>query len=193
MRNQPDEVLVSMYAQGEDLAFDELLRRYKQKLYNYIYQVVQNREVAEDIFQDTFTKVIVNIRQNRYQEMGRFVGFIFRVAHNLIIDYYRQEQLANTLTDGDAGYDIFNNQELSDPSFEDRIAETQIMNDVRRLIRFLPANQQEIVQMRYYQNKSFKEIADILGISINTALGRIHYAIINMRKMAMEHNIELTV
>lgn len=193
MRNQPDEVLVSMYAQGEDLAFDELLRRYKQKLYNYIYQVVQNREVAEDIFQDTFTKVIVNIRQNRYQEMGRFVGFIFRVAHNLIIDYYRQEQLANTLTDGDAGYDIFNNQELSDPSFEDRIAETQIMSDVRRLIRFLPANQQEIVQMRYYQNKSFKEIADILGVSINTALGRIHYAIINMRKMAMEHNIELTV
>lgn len=193
MRNQPDEILVSMYAQGEDQAFDELLRRYKQKLYNYIYQVVQNREVAEDIFQDTFTKVIVNIRQNRYQEMGRFVGFIFRVAHNLIIDYYRQEQLANTLADGDTGYDVFNNQDICESSFEDHIAESQILNDVRRLIRFLPANQQEIVQMRYYQNKSFKEIADLLGISINTALGRIHYAIINMRKMAMEHNIELTV
>lgn len=193
MRNQPDETLLALYAEGNDSAFDELLNRYQQKLYTYILSVVQNRELTEDIFQDTFAKVIATVRDNRYKEMGRFVGFLFRVAHNRIIDHYRQAAVANNITEDDAGYDIFNNQQLASPSFEEKVSEEQIVLDIRRLIRFLPVNQREIIVMRYYREMSFKEISDILGVSINTALGRVRYAILNMRKMAEEHGIELTV
>jgi len=191
MKNLSDDTLISLYAQGKNEAFDELLNRYKEKLYSYIYLIVQQRELAEDIFQDTFTRVIVTIKQQRYNEKGRFLGFLFRVAHNLIIDAYRQEQNAQFINPTEAGYDIFNDKELSDPSLEDQITNEQILLDVRRLIKFLPENQQEIIKMRFYKGMSFKEIADLKRISINTALGRMRYAILNMRRMAEEHNISL--
>lgn len=191
MKNLSDDALIALYQQGKNEAFDELLSRYKEKLYNYIYLVVQNREMAEDIFQDTFTKVIITLKQNRYNEKGRFLGFLFRVAHNLIIDIYRQEQYAQFVNPTEAGYDIFNDKELADPSQEDNITYEQILVDVRRLIRFLPENQREIIMMRFYKGMSFKEIADRKEISINTALGRVRYAIMNMRRMAEEHNISL--
>lgn len=191
MKNLSDDALIALYQQGKNEAFDELLSRYKEKLYNYIYLVVQNREMAEDIFQDTFTKVIITLKQNRYNEKGRFLGFLFRVAHNLIIDIYRQEQYAQFVNPTEAGYDIFNDKELADPSQEDTITYEQILVDVRRLIRFLPENQREIIMMRFYKGMSFKEIADRKEISINTALGRVRYAIMNMRRMAEEHNISL--
>ena len=153
--------------------------------------IVQNRELAEDIFQDTFTRVIVNIKQGRYNEKGRFLGFLFRVAHNLIVDLYRQEQYAQFVNPSEAGYDIFNNKDLCDPSFEDQMTDLQIKQDVRRLINYLPNSQREIIMMRYYKGMSFKEIADVKQISINTALGRVRYAILNMRKIAEQHNIIL--
>lgn len=191
MKNLSDDRLVQLYEQGKNEAFDELLYRYKEKLYTYIYMIVQNRELAEDIFQDTFTRVIVNIKQGRYNEKGRFLGFLFRVAHNLIVDLYRQEQNAQFVNPSEAGYDIFNNKDLCDPSFEDQMTDLQIKQDVRRLINYLPNSQREIIMMRYYKGMSFKEIADIKQISINTALGRVRYAILNMRKIAEQHNIIL--
>lgn len=191
MKNLSDDRLVQLYEQGKNEAFDELLYRYKEKLYTYIYMIVQNRELAEDIFQDTFTRVIVNIKQGRYNEKGRFLGFLFRVAHNLIVDLYRQEQYAQFVNPSEAGYDIFNNKDLCDPSFEDQMTDLQIKQDVRRLINYLPNSQREIIMMRYYKGMSFKEIADVKQISINTALGRVRYAILNMRKIAEQHNIIL--
>lgn len=191
MKNLTDEQLIASYAEGKNEAFDELLNRYRDKLYTYIYMVVQNRELTEDLFQDTFTKVIVTIKNNRYNEKGRFMGFLFRVAHNLIVDIYRQEQNAQFINPSEVGYDLFNDKDLCDPSHEDELTNTQILRDVRRLIRFLPENQQEIIMMRFYKGLSFKQIADIKNISINTALGRMRYAILNMRRMAEEHNISL--
>lgn len=191
MKNLTDDVLVTLYSKGHNEAFDELLSRHKDKLYTYIYMIVQNREMAEDIFQDTFTKVIVTIKQGRYNEKGRFLGFLLRVAHNLVVDIYRQEQNAQFINPTEAGYDIFNDKALSDPSFEEQMSNVQIRQDIRKLITFLPDNQQEIIMMRFYKGLSFKEIADLKNISINTALGRVRYAILNMRKMAEQHNIAL--
>ena len=193
MRNLSDDRLVTLYEQGMNEAFDELLNRYKEKLYTYIYMLVQNRELAEDIFQDTFTRVIVTIKQKRYNEKGRFLGLLFRVAHNLIVDVYRQEQNAQFVNPTEAGYDIFNNKDLCSPSFEDEISGQQTLADIRRLVGYLPDSQREIIMMRFYRGMSFKEIADIKKISINTALGRVRYAIMNMRKMAEQHNIVLAV
>ena len=191
MKNLTDDQLIALYAEGANEAFNELLNRYKEKLYTYIYMIVQNRELAEDLFQDTFTKVIVTIRSGRYNEKGRFLGFLFRVAHNLIIDIYRQEQNAQFVCPTEVGFDIFNDRQLCDPSHEDQITNNQILRDVQRLIRFLPDNQQEIIMMRFYKGLSFKEIAERKNISINTALGRLRYAILNMRRMAEEHHISL--
>lgn len=193
MKNLSDDILITLFSEGQNEAFDELLKRYKDKLYNYIYMIVQNREVAEDVFQDTFTRVIVTIKSKRYNEKGRFQGFLFRLAHNLIVDIYRQEQTAQFINPTEAGYDIFNDKELCDQPLEDRVSYEQVLRDVRRLIHFLPENQQEIIRMRYYEDMSFKDIADTLQISINTALGRVRYAIINMRNMAAEHNISLAI
>lgn len=193
MKNLSDDMLIQLFSKGHNEAFDELLNRYKDKLYNYIYMTVQNREIAEDIFQDTFTRVIVTIKSKRYDEQGRFHGYIYRLAHNLIIDFYRQQQTAQFISPTEAGYDIFNDKELCDQPIEDRVSYEQVLRDVRHLIRFLPENQQEIIRMRFYEDMSFKDIADALNISINTALGRIRYAVINMRKMAQEHNISLAV
>lgn len=193
MKNLSDDILITLFSEGHNEAFDELLRRYKDKLYNYIYMIVQNREVTEDVFQDTFTRVIVTIKSKRYNETGRFQGFLFRLAHNLIVDIYRQEQTAQFINPTEAGYDIFNDKELCDQSLEDRVSYEQVLRDVRRLVKFLPENQQEIIRMRYYDNMSFKDIADTLQISINTALGRVRYAIINMRNMAAEHKISLAL
>ena len=197
MKNLSDETLVSLYAQGNNEAFDELLDRYKNNLYVYINSVIQNREVTEDIFQDTFTKVIVTLKSGRYQESGRFVGFLFRVAHNIIIDYFRQQQNAQMIKESDVDYDLFGRREISgeglDVCCEEELSYRQVLNDIRRMIKYLPENQREIVIMRFYKNMSFKEIADELGVGINTALGRIRYAVLNMRKLAEQHHISLAV
>ncbi len=155
--------------------------------------VVQDRDAAEDIFQDTFTKVIVTIKSGRYHESGRFIGFLFRIAHNRIIDSFRQEQSSPCISEGERDYDIFNNRQLADAPYEEMLAARQVQRDIRRLIMALPDNQREVVIMRYYKDMSFKEIAEVTHVSINTALGRMRYAILNIRKMAQEHNIALAV
>lgn len=197
MKNTSDEGLVALYAQGNNSAFDELLNRYKGNLFAYIVSMVQNRELAEDLFQDVFTKVIFTIKNGTYRSQDKFVGFLFRITHNLIIDYYRQSQTAQAVRECDVDYDLFSRPEMlanaMDSSHEDDLSYHQVLSDIRRMIKYLPENQQEIVIMRYYKNMSFKEIADTLGVGVNTALGRVRYAILNMRKLAEVHHISLSV
>ena len=197
MKNLSDEALVSLYAQGKNEAFDELLYRYKDSLYTYIYGVVQNREVAEDIFQDTFTKVIVTLKSGRYQSTGKFEGFLVRIAHTIAVDYYRQQQYAQLIKQSDVDYDLFGTREVAGEglgsSCEEEISYQQVLADIRRMLQYLPENQREIVIMRYYKDMSFKEIADELGVCLNTALGRVRYAVLNMRKLAEQHHISLVI
>lgn len=193
LRMKTDEELVVLYAKGNNNAFDILLSRYQSSIYSYINFIVHNKDLAEDIFQETFVKAIMTIKQNRYTESGKFKAWIMRIAHNLIIDNYRQERIENTISNDDVEVDLFNNMKLCDDSIEDHMVRQQALKDVRKLVEFLPENQREVLVMRYYQDLSFKEIADITGVSINTALGRMRYALLNMRKMAEENRIELSV
>ena len=193
LRMKTDEELVVLYAKGNNTAFDILLNRYKSSIYSYIFFIVHNKELAEDIFQETFVKVIMTIKQGRYTENGKFKAWITRIAHNLIIDNYRQERSENTISNDDVEVDLFNNIKLCDGTIEDNLVRYQVLSDVKKLIRHLPDNQREVLEMRYYQDLSFKEIADITGVSINTALGRMRYAILNKRRMAEENQIELSL
>ena len=188
-----DEELVVAYAQGNNSAFDVLLNRHKSNVYSYIFFIVKSRELAEDIFQETFVKAIVTIKQGRYTENGKFRAWINRIAHNLIIDNYRQEKNEQTISNDECEVDLFNNAKLSDGTIEDEIVREQILGDVKKLVEYLPDNQKEVLLLRYYQDLSFKEIADITGVSINTALGRMRYAILNMRRMVDEKNMILTM
>ena len=193
LASRTDEELVVLYSKGNNEAFDILLNRYKNRIYSYIYYIVKDRELTEDIFQETFVKVITTIKQGRYVETGKFPSWISRIAHNLIIDYYRQEKSENHLSNDEMNPDVFNRKELSEGTIEDSLVQTQIQADIRKLVAALPDNQKEVLIMRYYNNMSFKEIADATNVSINTALGRMRYAILNMRKMAEDHHIELSL
>lgn len=193
LRTITDEQLVLSYSDGNNKAFDILLERHKQSVYNYIYFIVRKKELAEDIFQETFIKAIVNIKQGRYTENGKFRAWISRIAHNLIIDHFRQQKNENTVSNDETAVDLFNNPSLCESTIEDRLIKSQITSDVRKLISCLPESQREVLEMRYYKDLSFKEISDITGVSINTALGRMRYAILNIRKMAEENQIILTL
>lgn len=190
----PDDQLVAAYASGENRAFDILLNRHQNRVFSYIFSVVKNRDVADDLFQETFVKAIATIKQGRYAESGKFSAWISRIAHNLIIDYYRQEKVENIVSaDDEMAADVFNRKELAEANVEDFMVSEQISSDVRRIVDALPENQREVLMMRYYRDMSFKEIAEATNVSINTALGRMRYAIINMRRIADENNIVLTV
>ena len=193
LQKMTDDVLVALYSKGNNQAFDILLERYKDKLYSYIYFSVRNDELAEDIFQETFVKAIVTIQQGRYTENGKFSAWLTRIAHNLIIDLFRQERNENVVSNDETEVDIFNNIKLSDDTIETKLVNEQVLSDVRRLVDVLPDNQREVVYMRFYQDLSFKEISEITGVSINTALGRMRYALLNLRRLAEEKNIELTI
>ena len=186
-----DEELVALFMSGNNEAFDELLQRYQEKLYNYILYIVRNNDVADDIFQETFVKVIVSLRQGRYKETGRFYAWLTRIAHNMLIDQFRFEKNENLIYEEDAEHAWEETSILLDTHRESEIVNEQVLNDVRRIMDHLPDNQREVVYMRYYQDLSFKEISDITGVSINTALGRMRYAILNMRRLAKEHRISL--
>ncbi|MGP1422063.1 MAG: RNA polymerase sigma factor [Tannerella sp.] len=193
LKSMADEELVVMYATGNNAAFDILLNRYKSSVHAYIYYIVRDRDLTEDIFQETFVKVIMTIKQGRYTENGKFKAWITRIAHNLIIDHFRQERNENTISNDEVEVDLFNDMRLCEKTVEDAMVETQVFSDVKKMVEYLPDNQREVLEMRYYQNMSFKEIADRTGVSINTALGRMRYAILNMRRMAEENRIELSI
>ena len=189
---QTDDQLVASYASGNNEAFDALLQRHQSRVYSYIYQMVREKNLAEDIFQETFVKAITTIRQGRYTENGKFSAWISRIARNLVIDYFRQEKTEAAVSSDDENYDVLNRKELSEETIEDAMIDSQIKADIRKLIRHLPKSQRQVLVMRYYRNLSFKEIAEATGVSINTALGRMRYAILNMRRIADENAIALT-
>ncbi len=188
-----DDELVNLFEKGNSSAFETLLSRYQSKVYSYIYLIVRNKELAEDIFQDTFIKAIATIQQGRYIESGKFLGWVNRIAHNLIIDNFRRVKNENTFSADAYEFDIVNNSKLSEKSIEDVISNEQVLNDVVRLIEYLPETQRSVVQMRFFEDLSFKEIAEKTDVSINTALGRMRYAVLNMRKMAQENDVYLAL
>lgn len=155
--------------------------------------IVRKRDVADDIFQDTFVKAVTTLQRGGYTGSGKFGAWLTRIAHNLIIDYFRQDRNGNVISNDESDTDLLNNASLCEQNIEDRMVNVQILADVRRLVFMLPDNQREVVFMRYYQDLSFKEISDITGVSINTALGRMRYALINIRKMAADNGISLTL
>ena len=186
-----DQDLVERYQKGCNEAFDCLLERHKDRLYNYIFFTVRNVDLADDLFQETFVKVILTLRQGRYTESGRFFSWLTRIAHNLIIDHYRQENGVNMVNCDEVERKLFTSADMADASQEATLINHQTLCDVRSLMDHLPEPQREVVFMRFYQDLSFKEIAEITGVSINTSLGRMRYALINMRRMAQEHGISL--
>jgi RNA polymerase sigma-70 factor (ECF subfamily) len=192
LKTMTDEELVILYVQGSNPAFDVLLNRHKNGVHSYIYYIVHDRDLTEDIFQETFLKVITTIKQGRYTENGKFKAWIMRIAHNLIIDYFRQERNENAVSNDEPDMDLLNDVRLCEGTVEDRMVKNQVLSDVRKMIKHLPSNQREVLEMRYYHDMSFKEIADATEVSINTALGRMRYAILNMRRMAEENRIELS-
>ncbi len=192
LQQMTDEQLVELYENGNNKAFEIILMRYKSKVYAYIYLIVHNKELAEDIFQETFCKAIVTIQQGRYTDNGKFLGWINRIAHNLIIDHFRRERNENTCSADSFEFDIIgNNSKLSEKSYEDIVSNEQVLQDVKRLVEFLPESQRSVVKMRFFEDLSFKEIAEKTDVSINTALGRMRYALMNMRKIAEENDVYL--
>lgn len=188
-----DYELITSFINGDERSIELLILRHKSKVYSYISLYIRSRDLADDIFQDTFLKVVQSIRAGRYQDDGRFISWVMRIAHNLIIDHFRREKQLGIVLNDDYEADIFNSRRLTDDNVEDTMVRRQVLRDVRRLIGELPEDQREVVIMRHYAGMSFKEIADMTGVSINTALGRMRYALINMRKMMAEKNITLYV
>lgn len=190
--NMSDEELALLYMKGNNRAFDELLIRNQSKLFTYILFMVKDQDVANDIFQDTFVKVITKLHEGKYTDSGRFSYWITRIAHNVIMDWYRiqkNEHIVEPTEDNDLSN--LKGASVTDTNRENEIINEQILTDVKHMMNCLPASQREVVYMRFYQDLSFKEIADITGVSINTSLGRMRYAILNMRRMAKDHNIIL--
>lgn len=189
-----DETLALLYVGGDNRAFDELLTRNQQKLYSYILFVVRDPELANDVFQDTFVKVITRLQEGKYTDSGKFAFWLTRIAHNIIMDSYRQQQ-SEHIVEPTEDNDLSNlrSEDVMDINRENEYVNAQVMKDVRHMMEALPAPQREVVYMRYYQDLSFKEIAEMTGVSINTSLGRMRYALINMRHMAKQHNIQLSL
>jgi RNA polymerase sigma-70 factor (ECF subfamily) len=188
----PDNILIQQYLNGDNESFEILLTKYKQRIYSFIYSKIKDRDIADDVFQDTFIKVIQTLKKGAYNEEGRFVSWVMRIAHNLIIDHFRRQQRMPMYDTYDHEQDVFYN--LSEPSknIEDMIIDSQIKSDITALMHELPENQYEVLKMRLFQDMSFKEIAERTDVSINTSLGRMRYGLINLRKLIDERNLTMT-
>ena len=186
----PDSILVSNYIQGCETSLETLIKKHKQRLYGFIYSKVQDRDITEDVFQDTFIKVIRTLKLGNYNEEGKFLPWVMRISHNLIIDHFRKSNRMRSFKNTDE-FDIFS--VISDGSLnvEKQLIKEQILSDVRELVKELPEEQKEVLVMRMYKDMSFKEISENTGVSINTALGRMRYALINLRKIIEKNKIIL--
>ncbi len=192
LKTLTDETLVRLYVEGNNEAFNVLLDRYESKVFTYINYIVRNKDVAEDLFQDTFMRVVATLKDGKYAEQQKFSAWLMRITHNILVDYFRHLKNEKNISNDENEIDLFNDIKLADENnVEMQIIKTQNLNGVERIIKMLPENQQEIINLRYYQDMSFKEIAGMLNCSINTALGRTRYALINLRKLAVEHSISL--
>ncbi len=186
-----DAVLVSNYINGDESSLSMLINRHKQRIYSFIYSKVLDRDITEDVFQDTFIKVINTLKRGAYNEEGKFLPWVMRIAHNLVIDHFRKNNRMPKF-DNSGDFSIFSVLSDGDLNAEKKIIKNQVENDVRKLIEELPEDQRQVLVMRMYNDMSFKEISEKTGVSINTALGRMRYALINMRKIIEKHNIILT-
>jgi len=188
-----DKELIGRYLQGNHASLEIIISRHQNRIYAYILMIVKNKELADDLFQDTFIKVINTIRAGSYNEEGKFLQWVMRIAHNLIIDHFRKSNRIPVIDNSkNEDFNIFDTLNIMDESIEDRMITEQIHKDVRNLIELLPDEQREVLYMRHYAEMSFKDIAEVTNVSINTALGRMRYALINLRKLIAEKNIVLT-
>ena len=189
LRKRTDDALVRLYQTGSNEAFEVLLARHGASVLNYIYSLVRDEDVAKDLFQDTFFKAIVSMRQNKYVCNGKFLPWINRIAHNAIMDYLGKVRQQDILSEQEMASCLAHDSQWSEKSIEDMLLNEQVLKDVVRLVRYLSAQQQEVVRMRFFEGLSFGEIADKTHVSVNTALGRMRYALINLRRIACEHDI----
>jgi RNA polymerase sigma factor (sigma-70 family) len=191
-RNRSDYELVKQFINGDNSCIELLINKYRSKVYTYILLIVKNQHLAEDLFQDTFIKVIKSLLDGKYKENGKFLSWVIRIAHNLIIDHYRKTKQLSTISKEDYLVDIYNSRKYSSINVEEHMISTQITKDIRNLIDELPSDQKEVIILRHYCGLSFKEIAEHTSVSINTALGRMRYALINLRKLVREKKLSLT-
>ena len=187
-----DKELIERYQDGDVHSFELLIGRYQKQVYSYILTLVKDKQLADDVFQDTFVKVIQTIKSKGYKDDGRFVQFAMRIAHNLVIDHFRKENRIPTVESSSEDYNYIDNVPITDHSVEQGMIVDQVHSDLHRMIAFLPDEQREVLRMRIFDDMSFKDIADITNVSINTALGRMRYALINLRKMMVANNMTLT-
>ncbi|HAS35368.1 MAG TPA: RNA polymerase subunit sigma-24 [Flavobacteriales bacterium] len=185
-----DQQLVRRYLDGHESSLEVLISRHKDRIFGYIMNLTHNSALSEDVFQDTFIKVIRTLKSGRYNEEGKFVPWVLRIAHNLVIDHFRKGKRMPMSRGGD-DYDVFDTIVFDEPSVEDNLFDRQVQADVKNLIEFLPDEQKEVLKMRHYSKMSFKDIAEETNVSINTALGRMRYALINLRKLIEKHNLQL--
>ena len=188
-----DQELIHRYLAGDEICLEQLIHRHKSKVYSYIHMVVKDKQSADDIFQDTFIKVIYTLKTGSYKEEGKFIQWVMRIAHNLVIDFFRKSKRIPIIDTINDDYNFLDNIPIYDESHEEKIILEQIFQDIRNMIEYLPSEQREVLIMRHYADMSFKEIAEKTDVSINTALGRMRYALINLRKMVESKEIKLTV
>jgi RNA polymerase sigma-70 factor (ECF subfamily) len=186
-----DQSLLDLYQQGDREALSQLLERHTRRVRDYVRMMVKDVDVADDLTQEVLIKVVKVLDEGRYADKGRFLPWLLRIAHNRVLDYFRAQKQVKTISESSAGFDILGSKNLAEPSIEDKLVSEQQAEEVRKLIEALPAEQREVVKMRYYDGLSFKEIAEHTGVSINTALGRMRYALMNMRQMIKEKNLVL--
>ena len=184
-----DQELIGAYLSGNQTSLEILIHRHKKRVYAYILMVVKDSELADDIFQDTFIKVITTLRTGTYKEEGKFIQWVMRIAHNLVIDHFRKSRRLPVVDNSHDDFDIFDTLHYTDASIEERLITEQVHNDLRKLVDYLPKEQREVLIMRHYADMSFKDIAEQTDVSINTALGRMRYALINLRKMIKEKDL----
>ena len=186
-----DQALLDLYQQGHREAVSQLLERHTRRVRDYVRMLVKDNDVADDLTQEVLIKVVKVLDEGRYTDKGRFLPWVLRIAHNRVLDYFRASKQVKTVNESSAGFDILGSKNLAEPSIEDQLISEQQAEEVRTLIELLPEEQREVVKMRYYEGLSFKEIAEHTGVSINTALGRMRYALINMRQMIKEKKMVL--
>lgn len=187
-----DRALLGRYQTGEREAISQLIERHSRRVRDYIRMMVHDPDITEDLFQETFIKAVRVIDEGRYTDNGRFLSWVLRIAHNMVIDYFRSRKQERAVNEREAGYDLLGSLRIAEGNVEDRMVSSQIEADIRRLIGLLPEEQRQVVEMRYYSDMSFKEIAEQTGVGINTALGRMRYALINLRKMIRENEVVLS-
>lgn len=193
MNQYSDYELVKAYLSGNEAVVEALISRYKRKVYTFIYYRVRNKEVVADLFQETFVKVFKSIKENKYADDGKFGAWVMRIAHNLVIDYIRKENRLKTVTVDSYEYDVLNNKKLTEKNSEQKIIKKEVEYGVKQLLDYLPENQREVIIMRHFLGMSFKEIAEETNVSINTALGRMRYALINLKRLIKEHKMQLEI